>query len=182
MLRFALMLTVLLVSGLALAACGGDDGDNGDATGDDPAEGLRQTIEAATTRIPGETPDDSDSPEPGEGGLGGEFEVVFLLETNPSPENEQLRTEAAELDDDIEVEISNGEVTMSGEPPFITLTGTIDEAGNFNVSGSGPFGAIANATATFEGTITETDMEGTYTLEADGQTIEFAVAGPKDVD
>ena len=68
-----------------------------------------------------------------------------------------------------EVEVVEGSITFKGDPPFINVSGELNkEDGSFYAEGSGEVAGFSNITATFEGTLTETDLNGQYTMGANG--------------
>lgn len=83
------------------------------------------------------------------------------------------------------VVIEDGTITILGPFPWVLVSGTIDQLGNFSASGTGTVAGYTNVQVLFEGLLTIDFLEGEYTMGADGglptgQAIVYSVSGPKE--
>jgi len=177
------LLLVLSVVIVALAgACSGDGG--GDSGAGDPLATIRyiaQTAAAVGTQAsepregrPTETPVPLAD-------LSGDFDVRFTFQSEP-PSDEELR-DALEMPDNIELLIGEGTVTISGRSPFVEVTGTVSDSGAITATGSGSLDTFPDVSATFEGTLADERLTGTYTLTGatlPGGSVAFDVTGEFD--
>ena len=83
------------------------------------------------------------------------------------------------------IDVSQGSIVFSGDPPFVTVSGERDETdGSFTAGGSGVVAGYPDIAVTFEGTLTTEGLSGEYTMGADGglpggQSVTYAIAGQK---
>ncbi len=83
------------------------------------------------------------------------------------------------------VDVSEGSIVFSGNPPFVTVSGERDESdGSFSAQGSGVVAGYSNIAVAFEGTLTEEGLSGEYTMGAEGglpggESITYVIEGKK---
>lgn len=180
---------VLILVALALAlmvACSdsgdGDDSATPDGIADSRAtlEYIRQTAEAAGTKAAeGGAPRATETPLPLTA-LSGEFEVRFRFEERPV--DSDLR-DLLEMPEDLDVAIGEGTVTISGRSPFISVSGSLTPEGAISATGSGSVESYDDISATFEGTLQDEELSGTYTLTGTGipgGSVIFLITGEPD--
>jgi hypothetical protein len=84
------------------------------------------------------------------------------------------------------VTLGNGTVSINASKPFIEVTGTIDAGGTFTATGTGTIDPYDNVEATFQGTIINGQLTGTYAVGTNGalpgrQPLTYNVTGTRQV-
>ena len=198
----ALMATVALI--FALAACGGGGGGKASQTktpttktpsvtgtvtvGSTAAASGTPGAAAPTTQDApdgsGETPSQSDGPVirptriPGEQA---DYRVQFTVASDPG--NLQPLVESDDrFSSGLAVVIGAGAISFRGDQPFIAVGGTIDASGAFSATGLGRIDPYQNVEATFQGTIVDGQLTGTYAIGTNGalpgsQPITYNITG-----
>ncbi|MBN1264003.1 MAG: hypothetical protein JXA25_00815 [Anaerolineales bacterium] len=62
-----------------------------------------------------------------------------------------------------------GSIHFEGEPPWVDVSGELEEDGSFYAEGSGVVAGYANISVTFEGLIQDGTLTGDYTMGANGE-------------
>ena len=83
---------------------------------------------------------------------------------------------------ELDIVISDGTITISARAPFIEVSGTLSPAGAISATGRGTIEAFGDVDASFEGTLADEQLTGTYTLTGPvpGGSIAFEVEGEFD--
>ena len=181
----------------ALAACGGGGGkDNATKTPNASGTPAPSATPAAdeTTGTPqatstdgtdgegGTTPADNGVVSPT--GISGEqiaFRVQFTVASDPG--NLQPLVESEErFGSELDAVVATGAVSFYGDHPFIAVGGTIDAGGAFSATGVGRVVPYRDVEATFQGTISNGQLTGTYAIGSNGalpggQAITYNVTG-----
>jgi hypothetical protein len=190
----------MAVAGLivALAACGGGGSKGGQTkTPTTKTPGVIGTITPQTTATAGETgapaataQDGADATPASDGNgalptaLTGErtdYDVEFTVASDPG-NLEQLIEDQDDLPRNLTVFIDAGSITLNGDSPFIIVTGAIDANGAVTATGTGLIRPYRNVEATFQGTIANFQLTGTYAIGSNGalpggQAITYNVTG-----
>jgi hypothetical protein len=58
---------------------------------------------------------------------------------------------------------------VSGNPPFVDVTGTVDDQCNFTATGVGTVAGYPNVSVAMEGGVSDSTLSGTYTMGAGGE-------------
>ena len=96
-----------------------------------------------------------------------EYRAQFTIASDPS--NLQPLVESDNrLASRLRVIIGTGAISIDGDQPFITVTGTIDANGAFSATGTGRIDPYRNVEATFQGTISNGQLTGTYAIGTNG--------------
>jgi len=64
--------------------------------------------------------------------------------------------------------VRQSDITFEGAFPWVNVIGTVDEDGAFQATGRGTVAGFTGIAVTFEGTITPEQLEGDYTMGAEG--------------
>ena len=178
---------VLFLSALLIAvatACSG--GSNGDGTSNDrsviPRETLQALLKTAEAAGTGVAPqvnesDPTETPIP-LSSLSGEFEVDFRSRSEVTDRDVR---EALEMPDNLDILIGEGTIAIAGRAPFITVTGSLSPDGAISATGAGTIETYGELTASFEGSLVDAVLTGTYTITGlpDGAVV-FDVEGAFD--
>jgi hypothetical protein len=84
-----------------------------------------------------------------------------------------------------EIEAEEGSIIFSGNPPFVTVEGEIDEdSGEFTAEGIGTVAGYPDIAVTFEGALGGGELDGFYTMGAEGglpggESITYQISGSK---
>jgi hypothetical protein len=70
--------------------------------------------------------------------------------------------------DQILLNFTNGSIRIQGPFPWVTVTGEISQEGIFDASGWGTVAGYSNIKVTFQGSISNGHLEGSYTMGANG--------------
>jgi hypothetical protein len=202
----AFMATASLI--FALAACGGGGGKNSatkTATSKTPSSTVTGTItpkttatgkettgaatptsqggEAQATPPAGQATTQSDATVVRPTRISGEhidYRVQFTVASDPA--NLQPLVEQDRFPSRLTVTIGPGAISIQGDLPFIEVDGTIDASGAFSANGTDTIDPYDNVEATFQGTINNGELTGTYALGTNGalpggQPITYNVTG-----
>ena len=191
----ALSLIILVAPALVLACGDGGGNDKGSATpgqtagasGDaNPLATLQELVKTPSNRTaialpPGETPEPVDALETPLplSALGGSYDVRFRFVEQPA--DEDLR-DALEMSDLLVLAIDGDTVTITAREPFIQVSGTLSSSGAISATGHGAVESYGEFDATFDGTLSQQEFSGTYTLTGPipGGSVAFTVRGALD--
>lgn len=97
-------------------------------------------------------------------GSGGVFDIVASVVTDEGGHAEFIGT----FPPSVNLEISGNELAISGEAPWVSVFGTIEDDGSFVCSGSGLVAGFPDVQVDFTGQATPEGISGTLTVGADG--------------
>ena len=139
------------------------------------------TVDLDTALFIGENPppfmDDTEFYPPG-----GTFNVAFTVPAGGDPNYHQSYIEASgSIPDLLTIEIVDSIISISGPPPWITVSGTIEPDGSISTSGSGDAAGRSNVAVALNGYLVSGDLNGEYEMGLNGQlpggTITYTVEG-----
>lgn len=150
----------------------------GDATF--PEEGVLPIGEGqpASGDGPGELP-------PGEvdsSKLAGPYDVESEVPEGGDLNKHQFYVESdGALPDRLEVEITDSTISISGPPPWVKVSGTLEADGSFVATGRGSVAGRSDVAVSFTGTLTASGLAGTYEMGLEGRlpggSITYTVEG-----
>ncbi len=188
---------------LALAACGGG-GSKSSATKTATSKTPRSTVTGTITKTAasgGQTPEATGSSQDGTAGaaetppqsnatvirptrISGQridYRVQFTVASDPA-NLQPLVNNDGRFSSQLTVVIGTGVISFDGDQPFITVGGTIEASGAFSATGMGRIDPYRSVEATFQGTISNGQLTGTYAIGTNGalpgsQPITYNVTG-----
>ncbi len=110
--------------------------------------------------------------------LNGDYDINSSVKSDPAGHASYIGT----MSNKLHVSISGNTVIITGSPPWVNVSGTLDEDGNIISSGSGTVAGYSNVLVIFKGKITSAGLSGDYTMGAneelpDGQPITYRLDG-----
>jgi hypothetical protein len=108
------------------------------------------------------------------------YRVEYTVASDPN--NLRPLVEQDQFPSRLTITIGTGAISLEGARPFITVTGTIDASGAVTATGMGRINPYRNVEATFQGTISNGQLTGTYAIGTNGalpgaQPITYNITG-----